>query len=189
MERTLTARELARFIGQIVQVDASQYQGELGVLEYVRDEVFGKKDRLSIGVRFSNQPTRQVVYPQSVRPLLRPLASLTPEEATTCFHVGYPYWDKLEGVRVMFTDTSIELCSGPIKLIITEQGLIDSERENESKASVARLHVTALLTYLDQLLIDTRGYIQAKLAIDLTTIPCQTEAIQILRNYTFPAGL
>ncbi|GAB3889279.1 hypothetical protein GCM10028825_23620 [Spirosoma agri] len=164
---TLTAKELVRHLGQQVQIDSAGHpkHGEIGLLNYVRDRIDGNSLTPTVGICFDGDSIPRLIPLQSVRLLLRPLANLAEHEAKQCFRMGYPYWDQREAVSLIRSETQIDIRSGPIKLVITEAGVITSERWTDGLASPARINVQALLNYLDSRGIDTRSYIDQGLAI------------------------
>ncbi|WP_338871496.1 hypothetical protein WBJ53_25555 [Spirosoma sp. SC4-14] len=164
---TLTAKELTRYLGRKVQIWFPDYtkHGEIGILQYVRDKIEGNPMTPTVGVLLEGDSFPRAMNPQHVRPILRRLVGLTEAEAKQCFRLGYPYWDQRESVRLLRGKTHVELVSGPIRLLITTQGVVTSERHMDGVATPARVNALGLLNYLDRLFIDTRGYIESELAM------------------------
>jgi|GEM_PF-3600102 len=164
---TLPVKELTRYLGKKVQICFPRHakHGETGVLQYIRDKIEGNVMTPSVGVLFEEEAFPRAMQPQHIRPILRPLSSLTLSEAKQCFRLGYPYWDQREAVKLFRGETDVELISGPIRLVITSQGAVISERHMDGVASPARVNAYSLLTYLDNLFIDTGGYIEQGLAV------------------------
>ncbi|MCK8491083.1 MULTISPECIES: hypothetical protein [Spirosoma] len=170
-EVTLTPNELIQHLGQPVLIESVGHakHGQIGILRYVRDRIEGNAMTPTAGVSFQGEPFVRTIPPPCVRLILRPLVDLTEFEARQCFRSGFPYWDQREEVRLVRGEAQIELISGPIKLLITADGAVSSERWIDGLASPARVNIVALLRYLDSLCIDTYGYIERGVAVPPTT--------------------
>jgi hypothetical protein len=167
VDSSLMIKELTRYLGRQVQVNSLEHDkhGETGVLQYVRDKIEGNSLTPTVGVWFKGEAFTRSMHPQQIRPFLRRLDSLTDEEARQCFRLGYPYWDLGETVTLAKSETHIELVSGPIRLTITNQGAISSERQFDGAIVPARVNIWDVLNYLDSLFVDTYGYIERGIAV------------------------